>query len=428
MNKKELLEYVRTIFIALLVALILAGVATACSKVIAEHHSRMLARISNTPKDNELIGFLITKYSQEAAKNPGDYTINVRLGGLYELLFSYNQAEEQYKKAISKSPYGVYSPYFGLANLYIKKGQYQKALNIVKKLDNKDFKPLLVAKGDFYMNLGDALWQNEKYDDAVRQYKIAFFFYKKVDSKKKDTAVAGIIDCYNKIADNDFQHHRIDKAIENLETALLYKESPILYYKLAILYKDFDPYEANKYMEKTYALDPGIINFDIYEEILIKLVNHYYINGNDIEKELYQHKLKTIRTFQKRYVITDKDVGIEITKLKFKSNFFDTKYKLQVKFKIQNNSKYDFNSLYVIAKLRYDDKEGEVKNREIYAHRLFSKKQPLKSRELSQEYDMTYTYTDKDELFAAQKIQLDFYAGKKENMRKIPVYSTDIKK
>lgn len=428
MNKKELLEYVRTIFIALLVALILAGVATACSKVIAEHHSRMLARISNTPKDNELIGFLITKYSQEAAKNPGDYTINVRLGGLYELLFSYNQAEEQYKKAISKSPYGVYSPYFGLANLYIKKGQYQKALNVVKKLDNKDFKPLLVAKGDFYMNLGDALWQNEKYNDAVRQYKIAFFFYKKVDSKKKDTAIAGIIDCYNKIADNDFQHQRIDKAIENLETALLYKESPILYYKLAILYKDFDPYEANKYMEKTYALDPGIINFDIYEEILIKLVNHYYINGNDIEKELYQHKLKTIRTFQKRYVITDKDVGIEITNLKFKSNFFDTKYKLQVKFKIQNNSKYDFNSLYVIAKLRYDDKEGDVKNREIYAHRLFSKKQPLKSRELSQEYNLTYTYSDKDELFAAQKIQLDFYAGKKENMRKIPVYSTDIKK
>lgn len=428
MNKKELLEYVRTIFISLLVALVLAGVATACSKVIAEHHSRMLAKISNTPKDNELIGFLITKYSQEATKNPGDYTINVRLGGLYELLFSYNQAEEQYKKAISKSPYGVYSPYFGLANLYIKKEQYNKALNVVKKLDNKDFKPLLVAKGDFYMNLGDALWQKEKYDDAIRQYKIAFFFYKKVDSKKKDIAVAGIIDCYNKIADNDFKHHRIDKAIENLETALLYKESPILFYKLAILYKDFDPYEANKYMEKTYAVDPGIINFDIYEEILIKLVNHFYINGKDIEKELYQHKLKSIRTFQKRYVITEKDVDIEITDLKFKSNFFDTKYKLQVKFKIQNNSKYDFNSLYVIAKLRYDDKEGEIKNREIYAHRLFSKKQPLKSRELSQEYSLTYTYTDKDDLFIAQKIELDFYAGKKENMRKIPVYTTDIKK
>ena len=310
MNKKEILEYVRTIVISLIVALVLASVATGCSKVIAEHHSRMLAKISNTAKDNELIGFLITKYTEEAAKNPGDYTINVRLGGLYELMFAYNQAEDQYKKAIEKSPYGVYSPYIGLANLYIKTGKYKKALQIVKKLDNKDHKPLLVAKGDFYMNLGDALWQKGKYKEAVRQYKVAFFYYKKVDSHKKETAISGIIDCYNKIADDYYKKNRKQQAVEALETALLYKESSFLYYKLAILYKDFDPVTANKYMEKTYALDPGIINFDIYEEILLKLIKLYYVNGKDIETDLYRHKLKAIHTFQKRYVITEEDVGI----------------------------------------------------------------------------------------------------------------------
>ena len=428
MNKKEILEYVRTIVISLIVALVLASVATGCSKVIAEHHSRMLAKISNTAKDNELIGFLITKYTEEAAKNPGDYTINVRLGGLYELMFAYNQAEEQYKKAIKKSPYGVYSPYIGLANLYIKTEKYKKALQIVKKLDNKDYKPLLVAKGDFYMNLGDALWQKGKYKEAVRQYKVAFFYYKKVDSHKKETAISGIIDCYNKIADDYYKKNRKQQAVEALETALLYKESSFLYYKLAILYKDFDPITANKYMEKTYAIDPGIINFDIYEEILLKLIKLYYVNGKDIETDLYRHKLKAIHTFQKRYVITEEDVGIEISDIKYRSNFFDTKYKLQVKFKIENNSKFDFNSLYVIAKLNYDTKEGEMKNREIFKQRFFSKKIPLKSRTTSQDYKFTYTYTDKDEIFAAQKLSLDFYAGKKENMRKIPVYSVEIKK
>ena len=428
MNKKEILEYVRTIIIALIVALFLAGVATGCSKIIAEHHSKMLAKFANTAKDNEMIGYLITRYLQEAAKNPGDYTINVRLGGLYELLFSYSQAEDQYKKAINKSPYGVYSPFFGLANLYIKTGKYRKALEIVKKLDNKDYAPLLIAKGDFYMNLGDALWQNSKYKEAVKQYKVAFFYYKKVDSKKKDSAISGIIDCYNKIADEDFKHHKIDKAIESLETALLYKETPFLFYKLAILYKDFDPVTANKYMEKTYAADPGIINFDIYEEILYRLVNLYYLNGMDIEKDLYLHKLKSIRTFQKRYVITENDVGINIVNIKYKSNFFSTKYKLEVKYKIQNNSKYDFNSLYVIAKLIYDDKNNVVCDREIYNQRFFSKKKPLKSRTESQTYKFEYEYTDKDELFAAQKIKLYFYAGKKDNMRKIPVYTVELKK
>ena len=428
MDKKELLEYARTVVIALIVALVLAGVATGCSKIIAEHHSKMLARISNTTKDNELIGYLITIYLREASQNPGDYTINVRLGGLYELLFSYKQAEEQYKTAISKSPYGVYSPFFGLANLYIKAGKYKKALGVVKKLDNKDYKPLLIAKGDFYMNLGDALWQNNEYLDAVRQYKVAFFYYKKVDSNKKDTAIAGIIDCYNKIADEYYKKHKVEKSIESLETALLYKEVPFIYYKLAILYKDYDPVAANKYMEKTYKTDPGIINFDIYEEILLKLINYYFQRNMDIEKELYQHKLKSIHTFQKRYVITEKDVGINIVDLRYKSNFFDTKYKIGVKFKIENNSKYDFNSLFVIAKLHYDKGEENLEDREIFSRRFYSKKKPLKSRTESPEYKFIYEYTDKDELFSAQKIRLDFYAGKKENMRKIPVYSIDIKK
>ena len=63
MNKKVFLEYLHTVAVALLVALFLAGVATGCSKVIAEHHSRMLAKMTNTAKDNELIMYLISVYA-----------------------------------------------------------------------------------------------------------------------------------------------------------------------------------------------------------------------------------------------------------------------------------------------------------------------------------------------------------------------------
>ncbi len=421
MNKVEILEYLRTIFIALLVALFLAAVATGCSNIVAEHHARMLAKISNTAKDNELIGYLITVYLDEAKKNPGDYSINVRLGNLYELMFSYKQAEEQYIKAINKSPYGVYSSYLGLANLYVKQGRYSKAVNIVKRLKNTDHKPLLIAKGDFYMNLGDALWQKNKYEAAVKQYKIAFFYYKKVDSQKKDMAVSGILDCYNEIADKYYKLHRIDRVIESLETALLYKETPVLLYKLAILYKDFDPVTANKYMEKTYKMDPGLINYDLYEELLIKLIKFYYENGDDLKTELYKHKLKSIKTFQKRYVITNKDVAIDVEKLKVSSSLLKTKHKINIKFRIENNSKYDFNTLYLVVKLRYDDK-----SKTILEQKLFSKKHPLKSRKVSGLIDLKYSYTDKDEIYAAKDLWIDFYAGKKDNMRKIPVYSIKI--
>ena len=422
MSKVEILEYLRTIFIALLVALFLAAVATGCSNIVAEHHARMIAKISNTAKDNELIGYLITVYLEQAKEHPSDYSINVKLGNLYELMFSYKQAEEQYQKAINKSPYGVYSSYLGLANLYIKQGKYSKAVKIVTRLKNTDHKPLLVAKGDFYMNLGDALWQKNRYDAAVKQYKIAFFYYKKVDSQKKDIAVTGILDCYNKIADKYYKQHRIDKVVESLETALLYKETPVLLYKLAIIYKNIDPVMANKYMEETYKKDPGLINYDLYEELLINLIKYYYENGDDLKTELYKHKLKSIRSFQKRYVITENDVAIKVEKIKINSNLFKTKHKIEIKFKIENNSKYDFNTLYLVVKLRYDNKD-----KTITEQKLFSKKHPLKSRKSSDNITLKYQYTDKDDIYTAKDIWVDFYAGKKENMRKIPVYSIKLK-
>lgn len=421
-NKTAILEYVRTIVIALLVALVLAGVATACSKVVAEHHSRVLSKLSNTAKDNELIQYLINKYTDLAKKNPGNYSYNVKLGNLYELMFNYQQAEEQYKKAINKSPYGVYSSYLGLANLYVKQGKHKQALNIVKQLKNTNHKPLLIAKGDFYMDLGDVMWQKQNYEEAVKQYKIAFFYYKKVDSHKKALAVTGILESYDKIADEYYKQNNVDKAIQSLEVALLYKETPILLYKLALLYKDFDPLSANKYMEKTYKLDPGLINFDIYEEILFNLMKMYYMNGQDIETDLYKHKLKAVKDFQKRYVITEKDVTVDILKYGLKKNLFKTKNKVFVKFKIDNTSKYDFNTLYLIVKLRYDNG-----SKTVFEQRLFSKKNPLKSRTASDTYSIEYKYTDKDEIFLSKELHLDFYAGKKENMRKIPVYSLEIK-
>lgn len=423
MNKTAIIEYVRTIFIALLAALVIAGAATGCSKIIAEHHIKMLSKMTNTTQDNEVILSLITKYKELSAKNPGDYLINVRLGNLYELMFIYSSAEEQYKAAIAKSPYGVYSSYIGLANLYLKMGRYDEALKIMKQLRNTDHKPLLIAKGDFYMTIGDILWQKEDFEDAVKQYKFAFFFYKKVDSNKKDLAIAGILDCYNKLADIDFEKGNVSKAIDNLETALLYKETPIVYYKLAVLYKDYDALKANQYMEKTYKIDPGLINFDIYEEILINLIKYYYANGKDIETDLYKHKLRAVKNFQKRYVITENDVKINIKKLRLRNNLLHSKQTIICKFDIENTSKNDFNTLYLIVKVRYDGN-----SKEIYSKKLYSKENPLKSRKVSEEYNFKYTYTDKDEIFAAKEIKLDFYAGKKENMRKIPVYTVDIKR
>ena len=60
------------------------------------------------------------------------------------------------------------------------------------------------------------------------------------------------------------------------------------------------------------------------------------------------------------------------------------------------------------------------------SQKLYSKEKPLKARDTSTSYEFEYEYDDKDEFFSGDKIWLDFYAGKKENMRKIPVYSVEL--
>ena len=111
MNKSEIPEYARTVFIALIAAMVIATVATCFSNVIAEHHYKLASKIQNKEQDNQMIGFLISKYEKELQKDPSNYVLNSRLGELYELLFSYEQAEKNYQLAIAKAPYGVYSPY-----------------------------------------------------------------------------------------------------------------------------------------------------------------------------------------------------------------------------------------------------------------------------------------------------------------------------
>ena len=75
-----------------------SSVATCFSNVIAEHHYKLASKIQNKEQDNQMIGFLISKYEKELQKDSSNYVLNSRLGELYELLFSYEQAEKYYKK------------------------------------------------------------------------------------------------------------------------------------------------------------------------------------------------------------------------------------------------------------------------------------------------------------------------------------------
>lgn len=423
MNKKAVLEYIRTIIIALMVALVLASAVTAFTKIAAEHHSKMKPKIKNTKQDTQLVGYMIGEYEKKVRQNPNDYTNYVKLGELNSLMFNYKEAEKQYKEAINKSTYGVYSPYFGLAEVYVKMHKFKDAQKTVKKIKNKDDKALLNAKGDFYTLLGDEFWQYDSYNSALKQYKIALFYYKKVDSSKTAATVNAIIDCYNKIASQNYLHHKIEVAISNLETALLYKDTPIINYKLAILYQNVDIIKSVEYMEKVFAVDPAIINYSIYERILIQAMKYEASVGNYLESDLYQQKYKMIKQFKDRYIFDQSFYGIEIVSTKIKKNLFGNEKTLILKFKIKNKTKEDLNTLFLLVDAKYNGKKAV-----IYNSNLFSKKNPLKPQASSERIDIEYKFNDENEIEYTNDIVLDFKISKKSNMRKISVFSFNIPK
>ena len=407
MNKSEVQEYLRTILISLGVALVIAAVATGFSNVIAEHHYRLASKIQNKEQDNQMLGFLISKYEKDLQKDPSNYVLNVRLGELYELLFSYEQSEKNYKQAISKAPYGVYSPY----------------IVTIKKLRNVDHKPLLIAKGNFYMELGDAFWKKTSYEGALKQYKMALFFYKKVDSEKSEMAITGILDCYSRLASKHFMANNIPHAIHDIETALIYKETPVLNYKLALLYQDVDIFKAVEFLEKTYAVDPSIINYDLYEQILIKAIKQAQALDMYTETQLYYQKYKMVKQFRKRYIFTDKDYGIEIVSHKLKTNIFGNKKTINVKFKIKNKTKENLNTLFVVVEAKYNDKTDIVFNKV-----LFSKKNPLKPLASSDILSFELKFDDEKDIVNTKNIIFDFNISKKQNMRKFKVFSFEMHK
>ena len=201
---------------------------------------------------------------------------------------------------------------------------------------------------------------------------------------KTEYYIASVVSVYRAAIDDyikDPQHYDGAKYLKELEK--IKTRSLTTFYFNDRNNKDIQEYAGRQYNEK-YEFGGKVVKYDV-EKTVVEIRNRLQV-GDELELLI--------------------------------PNEFEP-----VKFKIENTSKHDFNTLFVIAKLRYDNK-----SKEIFNHKFYTKKSPLKSRSESPSYTFKYTYSDKDEIYTAEKVNLDFYAGKKENMRKIPVYSVELQR
>ena len=424
MIKKSINEYLITVIVTLIVALASVGWCVFSLEKAAHEHYLSSPEAREKVDERKIIIGLIAKYERRARHNATNYANFSKLGNLYDLLGETAEAEKNYKKAVALSTYGIFGTFFDLGNFYIRQDKLIKAENVVNQVRNKRNKAVQSAKGDFYINLGDAYYDEGDYNTALKGYQKAYELYKFANkSDKLRIATARIFDAYDAIANEHLKGKRLVGAIQELEESLKYSEEPFITYKLAILYMDVDPALAYKYIRKTYESDPAIINFDIYEKILVDAYRYYENAGMAPEASLFKHKLKLAKKFREKYLIMPDDFGIEIVSARIKKHLFGDKKTAIVKFKIKNNTAHNVNLMYI-------DVNAETNNDKsvVYKNALFTRKKPLAAKSDSKPIEIKYSFNDIPNIDYTNDVKFSFNITKKKNVRTVNIYSFKIEK
>ncbi len=359
------------------------------------------------------------KKRQQAPTDPKIYT---KLGYLYEEFGDLDEAEKNFETAILLSQYGIVKPYFELADFEIRAGNFPKAEEAINRIINKKNKVIQTAKGDFFIKLGDAYSNREDYENAIAEYKTALEYYKFVKkSKPINHAIVKIVKGYDNLAGQNLKDERLDLAIKNMETSLKYRDTVIVNYKLAILYKDIDPLQAYLYMEKAFSQDPGYINFDVYEQIIIDVIGYYSDLDRPEEVKLYEYKLKMVRKYHEKYILTDKDFTIENLTTGVKKGFLGDQKIVTIKYNIKNNTLDSVNALYLQVNVIHRGRELIVDQ-----EKLFSKKRLFSPGDVSPTMVLEYRYYIPDDK-KKEKIIFNFYVTRKPEIRKTKIYTLELK-
>ena len=424
MNKKNFLEY----FITFILSIIIAVVLVAGTMFIARQKAKI--NYDNRPKaqalrdEREILIEIIARYEKLLREDPSNYTLNTKLGNFYNILGHYEDSEKHFKDAVAKSPYGIYSTYFDLAYFYLRQKRFNDAENTIKQIKVVKKMPVHAAKGDFYITMGDMFADSGDFEVAMTNYEKAMELYELSGrNKRAKIAESRILDTYDDLALKNIESKKLTSAILSLEKSRAIKDTPVVNYKLAILYKDIDPIKSYKYIRKVYKSDPGLINYDIYEKIILDARQYYENEGDNASVALFAHKLKMVKSFKERYLLYPGELDIELKDTKVKNHIFNDKKTVYVEFVIKNTTHNNIQPLYLTIEADYNS-NSEI----VYNKKLFSKKSPLRALGESEPIKIKYTFDDSISGDFSYNTRLIFRASKKSNIRPKLIASFEIKK
>ncbi len=354
-KNSDVSKYIRTFTFTLIAILIAIGVVQLFLFLHIRHGAFVVSHKITLKKEvkTEVIEQLI----DEEKNDPQNYIINLNLAEIYKQNKNYAEAEKEYLKAIKKTNGRNTEIIMKLAVLYIEQEQYDKAVALIEGASALSQKRSIKLKNDFYKIYADKLFEAKKYREAIDAYYKTIYYRSKVQKKPNISDILNnMMDTYIALSREAIDDKNFDAALNYINNALVYKQTPELYYKLAILYMNKDLKKSVEYFEKTRLLNPSLINFKLYEKALFELQEQEFKQGNEDQSAIYTVKLRTLQKYVQTTFTYPEEFQIVYDSAKVEVSPFARKKTLDLEFHVQNVTTYPINNLYMNIEIMDNNK------------------------------------------------------------------------
>lgn len=419
-NKDNVFEYIKiflsTLFMALLLVIAILGVIRQ-----QVYNEKANSTAQNNTIDYSLINILIDKNKYLESENPDDYTINIRLGRLYEIKKDYKDAESEYKEAISKAPCTVLEPKCRLAFLYANSNRLDEAQELIDNMDEEPDKWLIRNKAEFYNLLGDKYYNKCDYENAAFRYQKALFYFQSINSDKVQLVKRNLASAYVYLAEQKLGDMELDDAINYLQSAKEIMDVPIIKYKLALLLIVKNPVLADQYLQDVFKDAPELINYDKYSKFLSNLSDEATAQGNIAQADLYKFRMQQLKEYFTTNILSVNDLTVENIETSLALNYWKNKYNADVELDFKNTSKYDIDSLYLYVVF----KDGE-EIIDTITQQIVDSLSVLKSGAASPTVHFSTSFKKIEENPTPKTITVDVYVSKTEKSYRLHLDTLEI--
>ena len=365
-SKEIIFEYARTILFSVIFATIITSILAIHAR--SEMIKNLYADASIKKKIDKQIAQQIIEQSDLMEDLPDkNYVICMNVGDLYYTAGDYKKAQFAYELAVEKAKPGKYKPYYKLLCVLVDQADFEKAEALLENLKDHTDKELIKLKTRSYITMGDKYYALGKCLSAAKSYENAKFYYDKFSKKDKvvDASIEKrIVNSYIQTADIMVKSNLNSEAVRFLKKAEVYEPNNfVIKYKLAIVLSDSDPEKAVEYFEPLLEKMPQDIDYEVYDNALIKSANIADLDNRPTKAKYYRYKIHSIDMFINRKVVYKND--IETTIASFTVKKFLLTYPLKAVYDFRNVSNIDIINLSGDFVLCCKDKPVETVNKVV---------------------------------------------------------------